>query len=221
MKRIIPCLYTLIIILILAVSLSSCELLFPGTGDGGDVTPEHEHVFNVQKISQKYLVSEATCRSGSVYYYSCECGEYGSEKFVSDDLLEHSFEDATCTEAKVCSECGEVQGTAKGHSWRSATCTTPQVCKTCGEVGEAALGHDWNEATCLSAKNCGRCHQTVGDPAGHKWIAADCIHPEHCDVCGTLRGDVLPHEYELGVCIHCGKVLGSGDGVELPIIPLD
>ena len=63
---------------------------------------------------------------------------------------EHTWVDATCTEPKTCSECGETEGESLGHSWVDATCTEPKTCSICGE--------------------------TEGDPLGHKvgeWIAVD------------------------------------------------
>ena len=58
---------------------------------------------------------------------------------------EHSWMEATCTEPKTCSICGETEGEALGHSWIEATCTEPKTCSVCGETEGEALGHDWGE----------------------------------------------------------------------------
>jgi hypothetical protein len=223
MKRILS---ALIIIMILAFSLSACAALFPDQGhdggtDGSNDHVEHVHEFNIQDEDREYLVSEATCESGSVYYYSCECGACGEETFVLDDILEHVWENATCTEAKTCTECGTTVGSAKGHSWREATCTDAKICTVCAKVGAAALGHNWNAPDCDTAKHCDRCGHTEGNPRGHVWSPATCIHPEHCSDCGIERGEVLPHDYKSGICTYCGKTLGADDGMELPIVPLE
>ena len=64
----------------------------------------------------------------------------------------HTFNDATCTTPKTCSECGETRGSALGHIWRDATCTVPKTCSRCGTTDGEALGHidDGNG-------NCSRC----------------------------------------------------------------
>ena len=56
----------------------------------------------------------------------------------------HEWTDATCTEPKVCSKCGETEGDALGHSWGSwkvekkATATESgtkeQTCSRCGKT---------------------------------------------------------------------------------------
>ena len=226
MNRILPYLYTLVLVLSLLCIFSSCALLFPsdgGTTPGGEggSSDVHKHSFTVKNESADCLVAGPTCESGSEYYYSCECGEIGTNTFTLDDMLGHTWENATCTEPRTCSECGATQGSSYGHSWKAATCTTAQVCTVCGCKGENSLGHDWVEATCTAAKHCTRCNETEGKPADHEWEAASCTHPEYCDKCGLVRGDVLMHEYDGGVCVHCGKVLGADDGMELPVIPID
>ena len=59
----------------------------------------------------------------------------------------HTWAEATCTEPKKCSECGEIEGNPLGHDWSvEATCTEPKKCGRCGATDGEALGHDWMEA---------------------------------------------------------------------------
>lgn len=73
---------------------------------------------------------------------------------------QHTWQDATCTEPKTCSECGATEGEALGHEYseedKAATCTEPGkkafTCERCGdsyseETGEPAKGHTPGEAT--------------------------------------------------------------------------
>lgn len=53
--------------------------------------PAHEHVFNQEVASEEYLASPATCTEKAKYYYSCTCGEKGSETFEYGEPLGHSF----------------------------------------------------------------------------------------------------------------------------------
>ena len=46
----------------------------------------------------------------------------------------HKWVEATCTEPKTCSKCGETEGKALGHKWIPATFTEPETCSVCGET---------------------------------------------------------------------------------------
>ena len=131
--------------------------------------------------------------------------------FVGCDFLsqftktpcEHNWVDATCTEPKTCSECGETDGEPNGHTeetiaGKAATCTEAGLtegkkCTVCGETTVqqtviAALGHTeeiiaGTAATCTEAgqtdgKKCTVCgvttvQQTVIDALNHKPEADD------------------------------------------------
>jgi len=81
------------------------------------VTGTHTHVYDQQVVSDSYLISAATCMDKAVYYYSCSCGERGSETFESGEALGHSFtnyiynDDSTCTtdgtKTAKCDRCEE------------------------------------------------------------------------------------------------------------------
>ena len=84
---------------------------------------------------------------------------------------QHEWTEATCTEPKTCSKCGETEGEALGHKWTEATCTKAKECSRCGEESGEPLGHDvkeWEEetaSTCSKAGTeigtCTRCGETV------------------------------------------------------------
>ncbi|MBQ4561196.1 MAG: S-layer homology domain-containing protein [Clostridia bacterium] len=151
---------------------------------------------------------------------------------------EHSFSEATCTEAPVCSECGLVNGFANGHtlsaydcvtggkcttceadvapstilhSFMSATCTAPRTCRDCGAERGEALGHKWNAATCTAPKTCSECGAKEGNAKGHNWKAATCTEPKICVVCNTKEGSALGHTTTTGTCSRCGKVFSVSD----------
>ena len=81
----------------------------------GELTP---HVFDQKVTTEKYLASEATCTQKATYYYSCVCGEKGTETFEHGELAEHTAVEipaveATCmqsgmTAGSKCSVCGEI-----------------------------------------------------------------------------------------------------------------
>ena len=86
----------------------------------------------------------------------------------------HTWEDATCTAPKTCSECGETEGEPLDHTWQEATCTEPKTCSLCGETEGEPLGHiveSWSigkDATCAAEGEeigtCSRCNTTVQKP---------------------------------------------------------
>lgn len=59
-----------------------------------ETTKVHTHSYNIKNVDEKYLMSEATCKNAATYYYSCSCGEKGSETFTVGQALNHNL-DAT------------------------------------------------------------------------------------------------------------------------------
>ena len=90
----------------LAMSLVSCA---------------HEHDFARQAATEEYLAAPADCENPATYFYSCECGEKGTETFEHGDPLGHDFSVQNATEEHLCSE---------------ANCETPASyyysCSRCG-----------------------------------------------------------------------------------------
>ena len=107
----------------------------------------------------------------------------------------HQWEEATCTKPKTCSTCKITEGTSWGHKWKMATCTNPQTCSVCKETKGNALGHKWKSATCTTAKTCAACSLTEGTKLGHKWKAATCTTAKTCTTCSLSEGSALGHSY--------------------------
>ncbi len=99
---------------------------------------------------------------------------------------QHVWNEATCTEPKTCTECGETEGSPSGHTWTAATCTEPKTCTECGETEGAALKHTWIEATCTAPKTCSVCGETEGELAEH-----DLNSSGKCRVCDEQIGFAL------------------------------
>ena len=101
---------------------------------------------------------------------------------------------ATCTTAKICSDCGETLNAATGqHDWNDATCTAPKTCKNCSATEGQALGHAYaSDIACAAARPCTRC--THVEPAGScDWADATCTTPQTCRSCGATQGEALNH----------------------------
>lgn len=99
---------------------------------------------------------------------------------------QHVWKEATCTEPKTCTECGETEGSPLGHTWTAATCTAPKTCNVCGETEGIALAHTWIEATCTTPKTCSVCGETEGELTEH-----DLDSTGKCTVCSAQIGYAL------------------------------
>ncbi len=125
---------------------------------------------------------------------------------------QHTWEEATCTEPKTCTECGATEGEELGHDWEEATCTEPKTCARCGKTKGEALGHDWSEESCTEPKVCARCGATEEAP-GHDWKEATCTEPKTCARCGETEGEPLGHNapaadyWSASICTVCGEEL--------------
>ena len=110
----------------------------------------HVHSYTEKNTDAKYLKSAATCTAKAVYYYSCSCGEKGTETFEYGDMLAHSW--------------GTVWENNGSKHWHECT-----VCKTKGDEADHAF--EWQidkEATVTEAgakheecKVCGYKNTTV------------------------------------------------------------
>ena len=130
----------------------------------------------------------------------------------------HIWADATCTDPKTCSVCGETTGNALGHKWTEATCTDPKTCSVCGETYGSALGHSWSAVTCTEPATCTICGTTSGSALGHRWADATCVNPKTCTICGTTEGEALGHDWldatctEPMICSVCHTIVGNALG---------
>ena len=185
----------------------------------------HTHNFNQKNTSETYLKSAATCTKKAVYYYSCTCGEKGTETFESGDLAAHSYKTEWSKDSTKhwheCSVCGNKKDEAAHTPGAAATETTPQTCTTCGYVIKEAIGHvhSYTEknteakylksaATCTAKAvyyyscSCGEKGTATfesGETLAHtwetKWANNDGKHWHECTVCKT-KGDEADHAFE-------------------------
>ncbi|MBQ7343280.1 MAG: metallophosphoesterase family protein [Clostridia bacterium] len=113
---------------LLILTLSSCHKDAPD--EGGEAGP-HVCEFVEKSTKSKYIKTRATCIQRAEYYYSCSCGEMGTEVFEHGDFGGHSYgkntadqyliKEATVKTSaiyyKSCSRCG----TASNDTFVSGT----------------------------------------------------------------------------------------------------
>ncbi|MBR2484972.1 MAG: hypothetical protein IKB54_01305, partial [Clostridia bacterium] len=105
-------------------------------GEYGDFASSH--VFDKQVTTDAYKATDATCEAKATYYYSCQCGEKGTETFEFGDYADHVFDREVADAEYLVSV---------------ATCTSPAIYNkscACGlegtetfEYGDA-LGHTFD-----------------------------------------------------------------------------
>ena len=104
----------------------------------------------------------------------------------------HEWQQATCTQPRTCSGCGETDGEPLGHDWQEATCLVPETCRICGATRGELAAHIWISATCTNPQTCSVCGETIGEPLGHSWVSPTFDTPFICSSCGEESGDPLP-----------------------------
>lgn len=98
-------------------------------------TEAHACTYNQQVISDVYKASDASCTAPAAYYYSCLCGEKGTETFTVGTALGHSWNAWTTngngTHTRSCSVCPQTE--TADCVGGTATCTAPAICEVCGQ----------------------------------------------------------------------------------------
>lgn len=128
MKKILSATLALITVMCTFAGFCACD-----KGDG------HTHSYHVESKRAEYVKSEATCTTGTVIYYSCLCGEKGSETFELDNKTHNISKTYTDT--------------------NSLYHTTKATCRDCSAVVSETLElHTYSDG-----KNCAYCdHRKKG-----------------------------------------------------------
>ena len=126
------------LLMLFATSLMLCVSAF-GVACGEE---PHTHTYDKQVVSESYLKASATCDGKAEYYYSCACGEKGTETFESGEALGHNYGSWTSngngTHTRTCT-IDATHTVTENCNGGTATCTAKAVCKDCGaEYGELA-----------------------------------------------------------------------------------
>ena len=165
--------FALVLALLMLTALFPLSALASDTGEETGGEGGHVCVYDQQNTADAYLAAAADCTSPALYFYSCVCGQAGTDTFSFGTALGHDFSvvvtalDPSCTEAGYsdhlkCSRCEETQGKTAldplGHDFSAAV---PALDPSCTEAGYTAH------------LKCSRCEETQGktelEPLGHAW----------------------------------------------------
>ena len=155
-------------------------------------TEAHTHVYE-KNVADKYRKSAADCTNPAVYYFSCACGEVGTQTFEYGTALGHSFGNGKVESASTCT----IQGRM------TYTCTRCGMTKT---EAIPALGHTYGpNGKCI---RCGAAKPTQGHTHKYSEVlkkAATCTTPAEYQLvcsCGEIgsqtytKGEALGHKPE-------------------------
>ncbi len=106
------------------------------------IVPKEPHAFDRQSTAEKYLKTSATCMEKAVYYYSCVCGEKGTETFeYGEKSAEHTLDDDG-----VCTVCDSVIEDTKGITYAlSSDETYYSVTGYTGTATRVRIAESYNE----------------------------------------------------------------------------
>ena len=121
------------------------------SGNSVTVSAPHSHVYDQQVATDTYKASGADCTNAATYYYSCKCGEKGSDTFSYGDPLGHTaggdWQKNATHHWKVCQNAGcgvVVEETKVAHTPDREGGATEEYgiyCSVCGYELEAQLEH--------------------------------------------------------------------------------
>ena len=178
----------------------------------------HTHNFNQKNTSETYLKSAATCTKKAVYYYSCTCGEKGTETFESGELAAHAYKTTwsndNASHWHSCYVCGDKKD-EEVHIDKNKD-------HNCDVCDRKMSDHTGGTATCKDRATCSICGEKYGSLAGHVyktiWSYDETNHWHECSVCGSKKDEEahIPGEEATETthqtCTVCGYVIKAAIG---------
>ena len=178
----------------------------------------HTHNFNQKNTSETYLKSAATCTKKAVYYYSCTCGEKGTETFESGELAAHAYKTTwsndNASHWHSCYVCGDKKD-EEVHIDKNKD-------HNCDVCDKKMTDHTGGTATCKDRATCSICGEKYGSLAGHVyktiWSYDETNHWHECSVCGSKKDEEahIPGEEATETthqtCTVCGYVIKAAIG---------
>lgn len=146
------------------------------------------------------------------------CGVCGEEFIETLPTISHTFNDATCLQARTCTLCGISEGDALGHNYVGGKCDRCNEAMPGYEDTPVGCTHEYilsDQAapTCVDTGHltytCTHCNHSFTEDIplkGHHFNDASCTEPGTCTVCGHTQGQALGHNYVDGTCNRCGEV---------------
>ena len=189
MRKFIGVLLSVLCICCAAIGLTGCK------------KDKHIHAFDKQVITDEYKATDATCTEAATYYYSCSCGEKGTETFTSGNALGHSFTNYVSDNNATCTQDGTM----------TAKCDRCDETDTVKDI-DSKLHHSYTE-------------QIVSDEylAAPATCAKKATYYYSCK-CGATGietfeyGSTTDHNFVNGRCTYCGKEQETSKGLAFTLL---
>lgn len=203
---------SLALAVLLLISLCGCTNDTPSAADPIQTNPTTVTSGCAHELELVHTTLSTCTESGLTISVCTLCGEQFSQEVPA---LGHSFTDANCIAAPLCTVCGYTSGSALGHVYVDG------VCRHCGDElpqdVPSDCQHDYvltyqTTPTCIAEGKmdyqCSKCDHTYTQSiaaTGHRFSDATCTTPKSCIVCMHSEGDALGHNYYNGQCKRCGQ----------------
>ena len=188
------------------------------------------HSYDQKVVNDFYLKSGATCDSGAIYYYSCVCGEKGSNTFVFGEGTGHTFSkewsyDETAHWHVATCEHDDQVSSFSAHQWNGGVITkqpteteegektyTCIICKSTKTESVPKLVHSHTYA------------ETWTSDETYHWHASTCGHEsgisgkeEHSWDKGVVTKN--PTETEAGIKKYTCSICKATKNEVVPVLP--
>ena len=165
----------------------------------------HVHEYSVENASPEYLASPANCTEKAKYYYSCSCGEKGTETYESGEPKGHTYDQKVANEEYLATP---ATCTEKAKYYYSCSCGEKGT--ETFESGEISSEHPYdgtwssNETYHFHKSTC--IHGIVKDKEKHNFGTG-----RVCEICEYLTSDPIGTEikadgFELNSTAYFTKV---------------
>lgn len=161
----------------------------------------HSHTYDQKVTLSQYIAAEATCEEKALYYYSCECGEAGTETFEAGNLANHTMirhdaKDATCTAEgnKLYFECDVCDKLFTDYAGTTET--------TLATVTLSKVPHEYSDKWTWDKTNhwhkCNNCKAVTDIEAHIPGPEATETTDQTCTVCDYIITPAKDHEHDYG-----------------------
>ena len=189
MRKIFGVLLSVLCICCAAVGLTGCK------------KDKHIHAFDKQVITDEYKATDATCTEAATYYYSCSCGEKGTETFTSGNALGHSFTNYVSDNNATCTQDGT----------KTAKCDRCDETDTIKDI-DSKLHHSYTEQ--IVSEEYLATPATCTEKATYYYSCK-------CGEKGTETfeyGSPTNHNFVNGICTYCGKKQETSRGLAFTLL---
>lgn len=171
-------------------------------------------VLNADHSFSQSVVTAAGCSTAGKMLNQCACGYSYESTIPATGNHTPDRENATCTEAKKCTNCDYVFEPALGHAFSAATCTQPEKCTRngCDATGAPALGHEYTSEIITEP--------TVTTTGVRRYTCIRCDHTYDETIPMLNSGGMMPNPQRPGYIFEGWFTQPNGQGEKLDYIDL-